>query len=1134
MLNSLKFFDNFKTRSEATLTESSLPFFIISSCYKFRKVAFFLKNNSQILELKKKIHQIDKTLKVLILSDFDCSFFSNLSPSNDILLERISTLFKVLNNDKENIIFLSSYKSLIFKIPNIEELIKRKLLISVKHIKEGNYDEILNFLKENNYEKVDFVRNRGEYSIRGNIMDIFSPYEKYPLRILFDLGSIENLSFFDPLEQVTQKQINEYFLIPPSEIIFNEKNITFFRKTFRKLDIKDKNEYYKAISDKIIIPGSGQFLPILRENFVSIFEYLNGFKIFFKNNLENYFDHILDEIKLESSYYQKLIDLNNNFIFTKKNFNELLFNLSYFSINFDQFFKKDKPFFSKNLLMKNNKEANLNNLIISFKKNIFSEIKIICCESKIFKSKLENIFKNNSISYLNIDDLKNFKNYENKAYLIELELDESFIIKTDKFNFIFYSQKDLFKKVIKRETLREVSSDNLINEFSELSLGDFIVHINHGIGKYIGLRKQNVNNIEQDFLEILYDKNDKLLIPVENLDLISKYGQNTQNVSLDKLGIQNWQLRKASIKKKIKDIANELALTAAKRELKKGDYIESKTLEYEKFSSEFEFTETSDQLKTISQIELDLSSGKPMDRLVCGDVGFGKTEIAMRATFLAVNAGFQVALICPKLLLVNQHYETFKKRFSKFEYRIEKISRFETFSKKKKIKENILSGFTNILIGTHAILSSDINFLNLGLIIIDEEQSFGVEQKEKLKKLKPNCHILTLSATPIPRTLQSSILNIKDISLIKTPPVDRLNVKTFLTLYDQDFLKKIIDFELNRQGQIFYVVPRISDLENVKKKLINIVENSKFEILHGRLKTSEIERIYENFFNKRTKILVSTAMIESGLDITNVNTIIIEKPFYFGLSQLYQLRGRVGRSAIQAYAYMFLDKSDALKTESIKKLEIISNIKSLGAGFSIAANDLDMRGAGNIIGSEQSGHIREVGVELYYKMINEAINEIVENKKTISEDDWSPVINLGFSINIPSYYIKNLDHRLSIYRKISMVENHNDLNKIFSNLEDRYGKIPESLKNFFKIIEIKIEAKKLNIRKIDLGIKGCIFTMKKNNVKNLDNIINLATTSPNNVKIAPDHKLIFFPKKGNKMERINDIISFMKLINKSN
>ena len=941
------------------------------------------------------------------------------------------------------------------------------------------------------------------------------------------------MSFFDPLEQITKYKISEYCLIPHSEINFNEENITFFRESYRKLNIKDKDEYYKAISDKIIIPGSGQFLPILRKNFDSIFKYLNNFKFFFKNDFVDEFKNTLNELKLDCTYYQKLLDIKSSFIFTKNDFDKSLSESNYFLLDFNQHINKTSYFFSKNIILKNNKENNLKDLIINIKKNKTNETQIICFESKIFKNKIKNILKNNIISYSEIKNLNNLNNFQNKVHLLNLDLDSSFIIKTNNLTFVFYSQRDLFKKIIKRETVKEVSSDNLINEFSELSLGDFVVHINHGIGKYIGLRKQNVNNIEQDFLEILYDKDDKLLIPVENLDLITKYGENTQKVSLDKLGLQNWQLRKASIKKKIKDIANELALTAAKRELKKGDFIESKSLEYDKFSSEFEFTETSDQLKTISQIELDLSSGKPMDRLICGDVGFGKTEIAMRSAFLAVNAGFQVALICPKLLLVNQHYETFKKRFSKFKCEIEKISRFESISKKKKIKENISSGFINILIGTHAILSNDINFFNLGLIIIDEEQSFGVEQKEKLKKLKPNCHILTLSATPIPRTLQSSILNIKDISLIKTPPVDRLNVKTFLTFYNQSFLKRIIDFELQRNGQIFYVVPRIADLDNVKKKLLKIVENNKFEILHGRLKTSEIERIYNNFFNKRTKILASTAMIESGLDITNVNTIIIEKPFYFGLSQLYQLRGRVGRSSTQAYAYMFLDKIDALKIDSIKKLEIISNIRTLGAGFSIAANDLDMRGAGNIIGSEQSGHIREVGVELYYKMINEAINEIVENKKTSNEDDWSPVINLGFSISIPNYYIQNLDHRLSIYRKISMVENHDDLYKIFSNLEDRYGKIPESLKNFFKIINIKIEAKKLNIKKIDLGEKGCIFTMRKENLKNVDNIINLVKKSPQNIKITPDHKLIFFPKKGNKMERINDIINFMKLINKS-
>ena len=365
-----------------------------------------------------------------------------------------------------------------------------------------------------------------------------------------------------------------------------------------------------------------------------------------------------------------------------------------------------------------------------------------------------------------------------------------------------------------------------------------------------------------------------------------------------------------------------------------------------------------------------------MDRLVCGDVGFGKTEIAMRAAFMCLSAGYQVVMICPKVLLVNQHFKTFSNRFKKFNYRISKISRFESNNEKKKIKEDLINGKINLLISTHAIFANDVSFQKLGLIIIDEEQSFGVEQKEKLKKFKPNCHILTLTATPIPRTLQSSIFKIKDISLIQTPPVNRLNIKTYLMIEDLLQIKKIITNETNRNGQVFYVAPRITDLDDIKKKILKTIPNIKLGCIHGKLKSSQIEKAYGNFFDKKIDVLLSTAMIESGLDLSNVNTIIIEKPQLFGLSQLYQLRGRVGRSSVQAFAYLIIKNIRVLSDDAIKKLKIISKIDKLGAGLSIASNDLSIRGAGNIIGSEQSGHIKEVGVELYYKMVQETVNEL--------------------------------------------------------------------------------------------------------------------------------------------------------------
>ena len=462
---------------------------------------------------------------------------------------------------------------------------------------------------------------------------------------------------------------------------------------------------------------------------------------------------------------------------------------------------------------------------------------------------MKNFFEESRISYSISDNFNNLD--DNFLSLIKLSLDSSFYIIIDDQKINFFSENDFFEKTSTKQTLKGISKDNIINEFTQLNLGDLVVHVDHGLGKFNGLKKKKIHAVDYEFIEILYHNDDKLLIPISNLELISRYGFSDKKVQLDKLGLQNWQQKKAFLKNKIKEIAQELINTAAQRKLTNSINLKPNFYEYDQFSSAFEFTETSDQVRAIKQIENDLQSKKPMDRLICGDVGFGKTEIAMRASFLVLSSGFQVVVICPKVLLVNQHFETFVKRFKGFSYNIEKISRFESYSKKKIIKDKLKLGLIDLIIGTHAILSSDVSFKNLGLIIIDEEQSFGVEQKEKLKKLKPNANILTLSATPIPRTLQSSLLNLRDISLIKTPPVNRLNIKTYLMIGEERLLKKIIENELKRNGQIFFVTPRIQDVLELEKRFKKLFKNLNYSVIHSKLNSSTIDKVYNDFFSKK-------------------------------------------------------------------------------------------------------------------------------------------------------------------------------------------------------------------------------------------------------------------------------------------
>lgn len=1123
-----RFINKFK---KINLDKSSIEIFLSILSKEYDNIALFTTSSFNNSTLKKNLLNINPSIQILEFPNFDCNFFSNISPTIENKSQRINTIYNLVHPNRNKKVLLCPIESLIFNTIDVNHI--SNTILKLNLINNLHYSEIIDFLKNNGYERVDFVHNKSEYSIRGEIIDIFSPIHEYPVRLVFDFEKLENMNQFLTENQLSLKQIDNYTLFLSSEIQFSDENIRCFRENFRKLNIINKDEYYKGISEKIIIPGSDQFFPILNNKFRSILDYMGNFLFITDTDFEEEFDSKLDSFsESHPEYYSHLIQ-DSNFLLQRTEFLDFFKNSTNLCYGTDNYNKTTYEF-SNEFELRKNKNFNRNEI---FKKISKNQKIVFCISSKTNDNKINSLLNANKVNFKKLNSLDSliFKDEINFIFTLPLTLKSSFILKDNNSKEIYFvSDLDIYQKTFKSEVKKISKEQNSEELFSSLKIGDYIVHSEHGIGKYNGLKLKELNNVSQEFIEIIYYGDDKLLIPVENLDLISRYGQSDIKVNLDKLGLRNWQYRKATVKKRIKNIAEVLLKTAAERGLQKGEILIAKKFEYEKFSSEFEFTETSDQLKTIYQIEDDLSSGRPMDRLVCGDVGFGKTEIAMRAAFIAISSGFQVAIVCPKLLLVNQHFTNFKRRFQNFNYKIEKISRLESILKKKEIAENLEIGSIDILIGSHAIFSKKISFKKLGLIIIDEEQSFGVEQKESLKKIQPNSHILTLSATPIPRTLQSSIFELKDISLIKTPPLSRLNIKTFLMLNDKVQIKRIISEELLRNGQVFYVAPRISDLENISKKITKLIPNLKFEVIHGKLPNKKIESIYNNFSDRKIDVLISTAMIESGLDISNVNTIIIEKPQMFGLAQLYQLRGRVGRSSIQAFAYMLLNDLNNIDENSLKKLKLISKIDSLGAGFSIASSDLDMRGGGNIVGAEQSGHIREVGLELYYKMLKDAINNIKNTNNRIDKD-WSPVINLGFSISIPKDYIDDVDVRLNIYRKISNIENSEELKLMLESLKDRFGKIPLSFQNLFKIIEVKIIAKEVLVKKINYSNKGFVLQFKDDKMINVDNLIKLVQKNSETLKILPDSKLFYKNLKSHDKNVVEDLkkllLIFKKIIN---
>ena len=691
---------------------------------------------------------------------------------------------------------------------------------------------------------------------------------------------------------------------------------------------------------------------------------------------------------------------------------------------------------------------------------------LIACYSESSRNRLKAILGDYGFSYLCVNSFKEIGNLKDKEVgLAVLVIKNGFECE----DLVVITEQDLFgEKVIKiSENKNNTSLEKILREQIDLNINDLVIHKDYGLGCFTGLETISTDNLKNDYLKIQYANNANLFIPIEDFDLITRYGDYSEDVILDKLGSEKWAIKRNKIKEQLESIAKELIKISALRKLAKAPILVPNENEYKEFCARFEYSETKDQIKAIKDIEGDFRKGIPADRLICGDVGFGKTEVAVRAAFLAASSesnAVQVAVIVPTTLLCRQHYNLFKERFKYTGINIATISRLTSPNENKKNREAIENGKIDIIVGTHALLSEKIKFKNLGLLIVDEEQRFGVKQKEKLKEISSGIHLITLSATPIPRTLQMSMTGIRDLSLIMTPPVDRLNINTYVMSFDEIILKEAINRELSRGGKVIIVVPRISDIPQVNYKLQSVLSATTHNIAHGQMSANMLDEITNDFYDGKFNILIATTIVESGLDIPKANTIIIYKANQFGLSQLHQLRGRVGRGREKAYAYLTTNPTDAISDNARKRLKAIESIQDIGGGFAIASNDMEIRGSGNIIGEEQSGFINEVGIELYNSMLVEAVNKI-KNKGsyTVQEYDFSPQIKLNISTTIDSSYINNIILRLSYYRKLANIANEEEQKFILNELENRFGKVPQEIYNLLEITKIKTLCKICNI-----------------------------------------------------------------------
>ncbi|MCQ2965225.1 MAG: transcription-repair coupling factor [Alphaproteobacteria bacterium] len=1144
----MKIIDNSDCKILSGIPEASTAYFLNQLTHQVKKIVFICRDEKRLQQIEQEILFYGINFNLLVFPSWDTVPYDRISPSSDIISKRINTL-SFLNNDDENsnTLLLTSIPAILQKLPP-KNFFEKSYKIEV-----GNNLDILSlkeYLANNGYQKTEQVMECGEYAIRGGIIDIFPAGFEEPVRLDLFGDEIESIRLFDPITQITSKNITFFNFKPANEIILNKESISHFRTMYRSIyGVGEDDILYQNISEGKKYPGIENWLPFFYDNLSSLFDFIPNYTILKDYQFEEMLKYKIEQI---NEFYQARISNLNTHQSDEKNIyrpvpKEMLF--------MDKQFLEEKislmpnydvcPFDYPNSNQLNNIHwKNSRNFFLTCldKRNIYREISnfiknenkkiILTAWSKSSLIRLTSLLQEENLNLTEVSSWSEVFKLKKQIPCLIFPQENGF--ETD--DFIIISETDILGERLIQVSPKKKNkkNKNFIRDISTISDGDLIVHIEHGIGKYSGLKTLNVCGALHDCLCLVYQNSDKLYVPVENIEVLSKYGSENTNVTLDVLGGHAWQAKKERLQKKIKEIAEKLIKIAAERYLKKAEILSVPSHIYDDFCSKFPYTETEDQENAIKDVVSDLNSGKPMDRLICGDVGFGKTEVALRAAFICAINGFQVAVIVPTTLLARQHYETFSKRFQDYPLKIAQLSRLVSSKKSLEIKKELADGKIDIIIGTHSLLSKNIEYHNLGMLIIDEEQHFGVSHKEKIKQLQSNVHILTLTATPIPRTLQMSLTGIRELSVITTPPVDRIAVRTFVLPFDPVVIKDAILRERSRGGQIFYVCPKISDLPNVKKILNEIIPDLKLIEAHGQMASNELENIMSDFLDKKYDLLLATTIIESGLDIPNVNTIIIHKSNMFGLSQLYQLRGRVGRGKNRGYAYLTIPSNQTINDVAMKRLNFMQKMDTLGAGFNLASYDLDIRGAGNLLGEEQSGHIKEVGIELYQKMLEDAINVIKNcNKEAeISDNYWSPQISTGVSVLIPENYIPDLGIRMGIYKRLADIQDVSEINNLKFEMENRFGKIPKEFENLIEVIIIKIECKKINIEKIEAGTNGALITFHNNLFANPAGLIKFITLNNKKISVRSDQKILCLQKWDEPEKQLRGIQQIVSILSK--
>ena len=1071
---------------------------------------------------------------VAVFPAWDTLPYDRVSPAADIVSRRLACLAKLGDTESpfEGIVLTTA--SAVLQRVSPHAMFEGKTL----RLPDGGLiepDDLRTRLERAGYHRVDTVREPGEYATRGGLIDIFPAGAEMPFRLDFFGDEIEQIRTFDPATQRTVAETGELTIMPVQEFSLDEDAISCFRTRYREsFGVTGEGDaLYEAVSNGMRYPGMEHWLPFFFDGMETLFDYTRHAPIILDHQAEAAID---TRLELIDEYFQARqqveaaakgskvrdgsqpyhpVPTETLFLAGEELHAQLRRHpggaLSPFISPSDENGASGTAFHDRGgRRISDFAEARQNPETDVFKvvaEHVASAAKadrrvLVSAYSEGSADRLARVFEEHGVTLgpasISDDLEKGVARIGVAAFDHGFEIDDLSVI----------TEQDILGERMNRPIRKKVRAQDIIADASTLGIGDLVVHADHGIGRFDGLLAIEAGGAPHDCLRLVYAGDDKLFLPVENIDMITRYGSEEGGAQLDRLGGAAWQARKSKLKERIREMAAELIRTAAARELTPAQRMTPTAGAYDEFASRFPFAETDDQLAAIAAVLGDLASGRHADRLICGDVGFGKTEIALRAAFVAAMDGRQVAVVVPTTLLARQHFETFTQRFQGFPVRIAQLSRLVTAADVKTTKAGLADGTIDIVVGTHALLAKDIRFRDLTLLIIDEEQHFGVAHKERLKQLRSDVHVITLTATPIPRTLQLALSGVRDMSLIATPPVDRLAVRTYVLPFDPVIIREAVMREKYRGGQTFYVCPRIADLQPVHDRLSELIPEIGIVAIHGQMPVRQIEESIADFQAGRFDVLLATNIIESGLDMPRVNTIVIHRADRFGLAQLYQLRGRVGRSKVRAYAYLTLPTDRKLTPTAERRLEVMQTLDHLGAGFTLASHDLDIRGAGNLLGDEQSGHIREVGIELYQQMLEEAVAE-ARGAEDAAADDWSPQISLGLPVLIPDDYVSDLSVRMNIYKRVAHLTDDHEIDPLAAELIDRFGPLPEPVEYLLDTVGIKLHCRAAGIAKLEAGPKGAVLAFKDDSFANPAGLVSFIQQNSGTAHLRPDHHLIY-------------------------